>query len=236
MEKIRDRVNTGVPGLDEIMHGGIPTGNTVLITGTAGTGKTILGSQFAFMGAKKFKEPSVYLSFEEPPESIKRNSLNFGWDFSPLEKEEQFSFVRYDPYHVDEVPTLLESMIREINAKRVVIDSVSSLSFFMGERDHPDFRRTLLQISYVLSKMKCTSMLISEIVPGSSRLSRNGVEEFIVDGVIVLYYKRVNSSFSRAIQVWKMRGSDHSEKLHPYKIGKNGIEVYSKEEAFMGMK
>ena len=93
----------------------------------------------------------------------------------------------------------------------------------------------MFNISLVLQKMKCTSMLVSEIVPGTPGLSRSGIEEFIVDGVVVLYYKRVNSAFSRAIQVWKMRGTKHSEKLHPYKIGNNGIEVYPKEEAFMGV-
>jgi len=186
------------------------------------------------MGAKKYKEPTVYLSFEETPESIRKNALNFGWDFGPMEKEEKFSFVKYDPYHVDEVPNILQGKIREIQAKRVVIDSISSLSFYV--REESDFRRLVFNISQVLEKMECTAMLISEIVPGSLSLSRNGVEEFIVDGVIVLYYKRVDSSFSRAIQIWKMRGSNHSEKLHPYKISSRGIEVYSKEEAFMGVK
>ncbi len=229
-----ERLKTGIPGLDEILHGGIPTGNTVLVTGTTGSGKTILASQYAYMGAKKYKEPTVYLSFEETPESIRKNALNFGWDFGPLEKEEKFSFVKYDPYHVDEVPNILQGKIREIQAKRVVIDSISSLSFYV--REGSDFRRLVFNISQVLEKMECTAMLISEIVPGSLSLSRNGVEEFIVDGVIVLYYKRVDSSFSRAIQIWKMRGSDHSEKLHPYKICSKGIEVYPKEEAFMGVK
>ena len=141
--------------------------------------------------------------------------------------------MKYDPYHVDEIPNTLMGKVREISAKRVVIDSLSSLSFY--GRDDAEFRRLVFNISLVLQKMKCTSMLVSEIVPGTPGLSRSGIEEFIVDGVVVLYYKRVNSAFSRAIQVWKMRGTKHSEKLHPYKIGNNGIEVYPKEEAFMGV-
>jgi KaiC/GvpD/RAD55 family RecA-like ATPase len=216
-----------------MMKGGIPENNSVLVTGTAGSGKTILATQFAYMGASKYKEPTVYLSFEQSPESLKANSMNFGWDFGPLERDGVFSFVRYDPYHVDEVPNAMQAKIREINAKRVVIDSLSSLGF--NVRDDSEFRRMVFNVSQVLQKMKCTSVLVSEIVPGSQKLSRSGIEEFIVDGVVVLYYKRVKSSFSRAIQVWKMRGTKHSEKLHPYKIGSGGIEVYPKEEAFMGM-
>lgn len=229
-----DRVKSGVPGLDEITHGGLPRGSTILITGTAGSGKTILASQFAYMGAKEFKEPTVFLSLEETPDSIKKNSLNFGWDFSPFEKDGMFAFVKYDPYHVDEVPNALESKIREVGAKRVVIDSISALGFYV--RESSDFRRMLFNISQVLSKLGCTSMIISEIVPGSQSLSRSGIAEFVVDGVIVLHYKRVHSAFSRAVQVWKLRGTEHSEKLHPYKIGKGGFRIYPKEEAFMEMK
>ncbi|MBN2330762.1 MAG: AAA family ATPase [Candidatus Aenigmarchaeota archaeon] len=228
------RTKTAIPGLDEITHGGIPKGSRILITGTAGSGKTVLGSQFLYLGSKEYKEPSVFLSFEESTQSIRKNAMNFGWDFGPLEKEGKFAFAKYDPYHVDEVPNILEAKIREIDAKRIVIDSLSALSFFV--RDESDFRRLVLSISKVLEKLDCTSLLVSEIVPGSPGISRNGIEEFLVDGVIVLYYRRVGSSFSRAIQVWKMRGTDHSEKLHPYKITKTGIQIYPKEEALMGMK
>jgi KaiC/GvpD/RAD55 family RecA-like ATPase len=228
------RVKTGVPGMDEITHGGIPISQTVLLTGTAGSGKTILAMQFAYNGAKKFKEPAVYLSFEESVESLKKNALNFGWDFRPLEKEELFSFIKYDPYHVDDVVNHLEARIREMNAKRVVIDSISALSFFV--RDEAEYRRLTFHISQVLQRMQCTSMLLSEIVQGSPGLSRHGVEEFIADAVIVLYYRRINASFSRAVQIWKMRGTDHSEKLHPYKITSKGIEIYHNEEALMETK
>jgi KaiC/GvpD/RAD55 family RecA-like ATPase len=229
-----ERLKTGVPGLDEIMEGGIPAGSRVLISGTAGSGKTILASQFGYVGATKFKEPSVYLSFEETPDSIRRNAMNFGWDFGPLEKEDLFSFVKYDPYHVEEIPNILQGKIREISAKRVIVDTISALGFYV--REDSDFRRMVFNISQVLEKMNCTAFLLSEIVPGFSGLSRSGVEEFIVDGVIVMYYVRVDSSFSRAVQVWKMRGTNHSEKLHPYKISTRGIEIFPKEEAFMGIK
>jgi KaiC/GvpD/RAD55 family RecA-like ATPase len=229
-----DRVKTGIPGLDEIMNGGIPSGQTVLISGTAGTGKTIISSQYLYMGASQFKEPSVYLSFEESPESIKKNALNFGMDFTPLEKSGAFSFVKYDPYHVDDITTHLESRIREVDAKRVVIDSVSALSFYMREGEN--FRRMLFSLSSVLKKLGCTTFLVSEVLPGDTALSRSGVSEFVADSAVVLYYRRVDAAFSRAIQVWKMRGSSHSERLHPYKITDKGITVYPKEEAFIDVK
>lgn len=229
-----ERVKTGIPGLDEIMHGGIPPGQTVLLSGTAGSGKTIFASQFIYMGAKKYKEAGIYLSFEEPPESIRKNALNFGWDFAPLEKEDKFAFLKYDPYHVDDVVNHLEGRVREMSAKRVVIDSLSALGFYL--REDNNFRRMLFNLYAVLQKLDCTTVMLSEVLPGTDAISRNGVEEFVSDSVVVLHYSRVDSTFSRAVQVWKMRGSSHSERLHPYKITDTGIIVYPKEDAFIDTK
>lgn len=229
-----DRVKTGIPGLDEITNGGIPQGHTVLVSGTAGTGKTILCSQYLYQGATKYKEPGVYLSFEESTDSIKKNALNFGMDFAAIEKSGVFKFVSYDPYHIDDIGTHLESKIRDINAKRVAIDSISALNFYL--REDMNFRRTLMNVANALKKLKCTTFLVSEIVAGNQGLSRNGLAEFVADAAVVLYYNRIDASFSRAIQVWKMRGTSHSERLHPYKITNKGINIYSSEEAFVDMK
>jgi KaiC/GvpD/RAD55 family RecA-like ATPase len=226
-----EKIKSGIPGLDEIMNGGIPKNQLTLLTGTSGTGKTILCSQYVYDGAKKFNEPGVYLSFEEPIRSIKENAKTFGWDFKELEKAKKFSFLRYDPYHIEDVFDLLESEIRMLNASRVVIDSISALGLHI--KDKTELRRMIFNLSTILRKLDCTVMMTSEIVPGSTGISRYGVEEFVADSVIVLYYERVQSTFLRAIQVWKLRGSDHSKKLHPYKIDSNGITVYPTEEAFI---
>jgi KaiC/GvpD/RAD55 family RecA-like ATPase len=226
-----ERVKTGIPGLDKIMMGGIPKNQLVLITGTSGTGKTILSNQFIYNGITKFNENGVYLSFEEPEDYIRENVKVFGWDLSKLEKERRFSFIRYDPYNIDEVINVLESNITEINAKRVVVDSISALALYV--KDRAELRRMIFNLSLTLRKLNCTSLLVSEIVHGKPGLSRYGVEEFVSDGVVVMYYERLQSSFIRAIQIWKLRGSKHSEKLHPYTITDEGITVYPDQEAFL---
>jgi KaiC/GvpD/RAD55 family RecA-like ATPase len=229
-----ERVTTGIHGLDEIIGGGIPRNHLMLVTGNCGTGKTIFCSQYIHHGMSKCRENGIYLSFEEPAESFKENLGVFGWDFDKYEKEGRFSFIRYDPYHIEDVFDILESTIRETKASRVVVDSISALGLHV--KDEGELRNMIFNLSTILRKLNCTSVLVSEIVPGSEGISRYGVEEFVSDGVLVLYYERIASSFSRAMQVWKMRGSSHSEKLHPYKIATNGITVYPKEEAFMQKK
>ena len=228
-----EKISTGIPGLDSIMGGGMPKSQLSLITGTSGTGKTTFCCQFIHEGIKRFNDRGVYLSFEEPPQSIKENVKEFGWDFDSLEKSGKFAFIRYDPYHIEEVFDILESTIRQVKATRVVVDSVSALGLHI--KDDAELRKMIFDLSVILRKLGCTSILVSEIVPGTKGISRYGVEEFVTDNVVVLYYERLHSTFSRAIQVWKVRGSAHSEKLHPYRINKKGIEVFHNEEAFIKM-
>lgn len=228
---IKERIKTGIPGLDDIISGGLLPRSLNLITGTTGVGKTIMSSQFIYNGLKDFDQPAVYVSFEEPLEDIKDNSLSFGWDFSNYEKKEKVVFVRYDPFHVEDIYELIETNVKKLNAERVVIDSVSALGLYV--RDAPEIRRMIFNIAFLLRKLNCTTLLISEILPMQESLSRFGVEEFVTDGVIVLYYTRVGSQFSRSLTVWKMRNSDHSNKIHPYKITNKGLVVYPKEEAFV---
>jgi KaiC/GvpD/RAD55 family RecA-like ATPase len=226
----KERVDVGVPGIDQLIGGGLLPKTLTLLTGTTGTGKTIMSSQFIYSGVKDYNEPGVYVSFEEPVDNIKENCLDFGWDFDPLEKKGKVVFVRYDPFHVEDIYELIETNIKKVEAQRVVIDSISALGLYV--RDIPDIRRMVFNISLLLRKLECTSILISETLPMQGSLSRFGVEEFVTDNVIVLYYTRTGSQFSRALTVWKMRGSGHSNKLHPYAITDKGVVIYSKEEAF----
>jgi len=226
-----EKIKTGIAGLDRITNGGLPKHQLTLLTGTTGTGKTTLCTQFIWNGVKQFKENGVYLSFEDPEEYIKEGALEFGWDLAALERARKFSFIRYDPYRISDVMDILESTIREIGATRVVIDSISALGLYV--KDRAELRRMIFDIAATLRRLECTPILVSEMVYGNPGISRYGVEEFVADSVIVLYYERVHSAFTRAIQVWKLRSSAHSEKLHPYTITDKGIVVYPEEEAFI---
>ena len=225
-------MDAGIPGLDKVTKGGLPKNQLILLTGTTGTGKTIFCTQFIHHGATKKKEPGVYLSFEDPEDYLKKNALLFGWDLDDLEKKGKFAFIRYDPYKIADVLEILESTIRQIGAKRVVIDSISALGLYV--KDDAELRRMIFNLVYTLRRLDCTTILTSEMVHGKAGISRYGVEEFVADSVIVLHYERLHSAFVRAIQVWKLIGSEHSRILHPYTISKKGITVFPEEEAFVG--
>jgi KaiC/GvpD/RAD55 family RecA-like ATPase len=224
-----ERVKTNIPGLDEIIGGGFLPSDLVLLTGSAGTGKTIMSCQYLYNSVRFYNSPSVFVSFEERPEDIKRHMEKFGWYFDRYEEEGMIIFVKYDPLHIEDIYGLIENNIHEIGAQRVVIDSITGLG--LNIRNISDLRATIFNVGRMLKRSGCTSILTSEIPTGKPLyLSTFGVEEHVADDVVVLYRVPRETSFTKAIHVWKMRGSKHSEKIHPYSITEKGIVVYPKEE------
>ena len=211
-----ERISTGIQGLDVITKGGIPENSLILLSGQSGTGKTISGLQFLFNSNDK----GIFVSFEDPIDQIKDTAASFGW------KGDNVIFLKYDPFKIEDIFEIVEDNIRKTGARRVVIDSVSALGIYM--KDPSDFRRAILQLSIMLRKNKCTSLLISEVV-NPKTISRFGMEEFVTDGVIVLHNIFANSEYKRGINVWKMRNTDHSRRMHPYKITEKGIEVFPED-------
>lgn len=210
-----ERMSSGVDGLDQIIGGGIPSNDLILLSGTSGAGKTIFGLHFLFSS----NEPGIYVSFEEDIDQLKKIALFFGW-----EPDKNVRFLKYDPFKIQDIFEIIESNIRETKAKRVVIDSISALGVYM--KDISEVRRTILQISTMLRKNKVTSILISEILPNRKSISRFGVEEFVTDGVIVMHNVFVSGEYRRGISIWKLRSTDHSRKIHPYKITEKGLIVF----------
>ena len=223
-----ERVSSGIPGLDELIEGGFPKGSVILLSGTCGTGKTLSSLQFLWYGVQH-GENGVYITFEEPVEQVKSNAKQFGWDFETAEKQGKIIMLRYDPFHVEEVIDIIVSSVRKINAKRLVIDSISALGMYI--RDPTEVRRSIYLLVSNIYKLGCTTILTSEILPNQSELSRFGVEEFLADGVIVYYYTRISTYFARALTIWKMRYTNHSQRIHPYKITEKGIVVFPHEES-----
>ncbi|HDD26826.1 MAG TPA: KaiC domain-containing protein [Acidilobales archaeon] len=232
-----ERVKTGIPGMDEILMGGIPRRNIVLLSGGPGTGKSIFGQQYLWAGLQ-MGEPGVLVALEEHPVQVRRNMADFGWDIRRYEERGMFAIVdaftggigeaakreRYVVRDVDDVPSLLDIIkeaIRDVRAQRVVIDSVSTLYL-----TKPSIARSvLMQIKRVLSGLGCTSLLVSQVSVTERGFGGPGVEH-AVDGIIRLDLDEIEGELKRSLIVWKMRGTAHSMRRHPFEITSKGIRVF----------
>ncbi|WEU40753.1 MAG: ATPase [Candidatus Odinarchaeum yellowstonii] len=242
-EIIFDRVKTGIPGLDGILHGGFIRGNNILVSGSAGTGKTIMCLQYIVSGIMNYNEPGVFVTSEELPYELRREALQFGWDLKKLEEEgkliiidaasakaglptdEKYAIKR--GFEVNELAEQIYTAVNQIQAKRLVLDSLSGLDIKIN--DPQALRVAIFKISALLRELGVTSIMTSEMLEDHS-FSRYGVEEFIAQGVILLYLKEQDGELRRSLIVLKMRSTAHSLRRYPFEITSLGIVVMPGEE------
>lgn len=224
------RSTTGVEGLDDILKGGIPEKNLVLVSGGPGSGKTTIGLQFLLEGIKN-GETGIYVNLDERKENIIRNAELFGWDLEKHVENGDLHFVRPNLFDFNKLKKEIDNISTRFDADRIVIDSLSVI----GSAIESDFkmRKGIMELNQILHRIEATTLTISEIK--GTEVSKHGVEEYSVDGIIRLYFSREGSSFQRGIAIKKMRGSDHSKDLHPIEIGTEGVTVYPDEEVFRDM-
>ncbi len=217
------RVPTGIEGLDDLLDGGIPKGHVVLVSGTTGSGKTTLACQYVWTGLQQ-GENILYITLEESPEDIKQDALQYGWDLARHEEQGNLRMIYYEPYELGEVIERLSALIAENQVTRLVIDSISLFSLYLQEPYK--IRRELYKFIKLMKDTGCTTLLLSDIPEDdTNRLSIHGVEEFAVDGVIVLTYLGIGEGIYRNIMVRKMRRCNHKHGSYPLEITQNGMRV-----------
>jgi len=240
-----DRVPLGIPGFDELCEGGLLRNRTYLLSGTSGAGKTNFGIQYLYRGVLDYGEPGILITTEERPRHIRDNVASFGWDLETLEDENtlaivdacstkigipsQEKYVDLRPFDMRSMLDQIISIQEEIDAKRAVVDSSTSIGFYIG--DVSKIRLELLKLSTTLEILGLTSILTCEIVD-QNQITRFGVENFVVDGVIVLYYKQTDNTRIHSLEIYKMRGTSHSNKIHPYEITPEGLVIHPREEVY----
>jgi circadian clock protein KaiC len=228
----------GIKGLDDVLGGGIPQGHMVLVSGNTGTGKTMVGMHFLMQGISK-GENAVFVSLEEPIEQVKKTALTHGWDFNRQEKEGRLSFVTTNLIDIsnDKLLYHIISAVEGINAKRVVIDSISSLlSATMSEEQ---VRQFLIQLSgyfkangitcimnylYLANFGAARVQLLSHLSTNEMRLSS------VTDAIIMLLFVERGQKIKKLLNVLKLRGSQHSKEIFSYEIEKDGIKMGEKYE------
>ena len=247
-----DTIHTGIFGLDEMISGGFPKERIILILGGPGAGKTIFASQFLYKGISKFNENAVLVSLDEAKKHYYHEMSKFGWDFQKAEDEGKFAFIdatrlsrvamlkekmlsqgasslRGKQLPIDKLVEELEDKIDQVNAKRVVLDTLASLFYRFID---PIERRTAgIDLIEALSDLGTTTLVTTELSQlGLQRKLTD--EEFLVHGVIIMQPMFSGGRSVRALQVEKMRGVNVNSNIVPYTIDRNGIEVFPKLSLF----
>ena len=218
-------VSTGIPGLDEMTRGGIPSGTVTLTAGGAGTGKTLVSLHFVMEGARQ-GEPGLYVTFQETPDHLKATARGFGWDMEDFVRQGLLKVLYTSPVEmgVDEHTQTIKWAIDEIGARRVVIDSLMDIE--IATPDKVRFKDYVYSLVSDFRSRGITSMLTNEIPElfGPLQLSAHGIS-FISDNVILLRYVEIGSVLRRGISVLKMRGRDHDKAVREFEITADGLHI-----------
>ncbi|MCA9496246.1 MAG: hypothetical protein KC589_04860 [Nanoarchaeota archaeon] len=232
MKKIK-RVKTYIKGFDELIQGGFPQGSNILLKGNPGTGKTIMSLNYLYNGAVNDGDVGVYFTFEERRESLITQANLFGWDLEKLEKKGKIKIVSLGIDDIDKntVKDILD-IIKNLKAKRVIIDSITTLSFLspscmegknFGIFDVKKFVYTFLTSFSNIDEV--TTLFISQ----KENLKESTVAEYFCDGVVQIEYESMGGDFSRNLTINKMRKTKNDEDLHPLEICDEGIIVHNLE-------
>jgi circadian clock protein KaiC len=220
-----DRVRTGIDGLDQLLCGGFLRGDAILAAGAPGTGKTSLGMQYLHNGITRYQEPGIFITFEEFPERIYRDAQSFGWDFRALEEEGKLKVLFTSPEVLQQDIVrdqgLVNEMIGEIGAMRVVVDSVSHLHDVGQDTRH--YREAVYRLVNALKRESLTALLLREL--GEQEEIGGGPEDFVADGLIRLTRTYVGGHHMRFLEVIKSRGSPHIAIPSLFALGEGGIRV-----------
>ena len=226
-----EKAPTGIPGLDQITGGGLPRGRVTLVAGSAGAGKTLLGLNFLVSGARQYGEPGVLMTFEESEAKVALNVRSLGFDLDELQRTGLLAVLafRVDPsemvaageFDFEPLFAILDDAIRQVGAKRVVLDTTEVLFGAFG--DDVIVRSELGRLVRWLDDRGVTVILTGE--RGNSSLTRHGIEEYVTDCVIVLDHRVSAEISTRRLRVVKYRGSAHGTNEYPFLISARGFTV-----------
>ncbi|HEX8207620.1 MAG TPA: circadian clock protein KaiC [Solirubrobacteraceae bacterium] len=230
------RVASGVDGMDVVLGGGLPQRRLTLVTGTAGSGKTLAAVQFLASGIEQRGEPGVFVTFEERPGAIRRNFRSFGWDVAAWEEAGQWSFVDASPHVEDDtviagdydlasLVVRVKHAVAESGARRVALDSTGSLVDQFANAVAA--RRALFQVAAELQEMGVTALMTAERGEDYGPITRHGFEEFVADNVVVLRNTLEVEKRRRTVEVLKLRGGAHlkGEQLFTIRTGRGMVVI-----------
>ncbi len=227
-----ERIKTGITGLDEMLNGGIPTGRHVALYGGPGAGKTSFCFEFLYQGAK-MGEKGLYISLEETVDDIIENmksTFPLLSEVPAMVEEKSLEIIKPDKLELEEVANLLEERITSNGITRAVIDSATMIR--LSFKNDIEYRQTLFEFLSLLRNLDVTTITTVEANSARREEMKFDIEHFVMDGIINLYNLDREDRRVRALEVFKMRGTDHSRDLVPFKVTPSGIKVYVGEKVF----
>jgi circadian clock protein KaiC len=230
------RALTGVAGLDEMMDGGIPVGDSVLVAGPSGSGKSVLATQFIAEGGRR-GEPGVLVVFEEHPKEYLHRAEALGFQLRKMVDEGTLEALYLRPLDLSPDETLHEirEAVSRVGAKRVVIDSMSGFELALAPTFRADFRESLYRLVGALTGVGITVFTTMEITQGQEELRFTpNIISFLADDLISLRYVEVERELRKVVAVVKMRGSQHSKAYREYEITERGFEVGGNLDGYAG--
>lgn len=225
VERLIERVPTGIVGLDSLIEGGFLEGDVILLAGGTGSGKTIFSMEFIYNGALQYGQKGVYATFEEDARTLKRNMLRFGFDLEKLEREGLIRVIDLEGLKGEglsaNIDYILETL-REIDAKRLVVDSLTA--FLAGCTENFEYRTFMHLVYRMLKTHKYTTIMTCSVPKGAKTLGL-GIEEFVADSVLFLENKVDGLELKTRFLIHKMRGTDHSKKYHNVIVTNKGLRI-----------
>jgi len=230
--KTLPKASTGIQGLDEITGGGLPTGRPTLVSGGAGSGKTLFGLEFLVRGATQYSEPGVFMSFEETIPDLTKNAASLGFDLDRLVADKKLfldhvyisrsEIAETGEYDLDGLFIRIADAVQRVGARRVVLDTIEAL---FGELPNPGILRAEIRRLFGWLKEKGLTTVITAERDRPDHLTRHGIEEFVSDCVIVLDHRIREEISTRRLRVVKYRGSTHGTNEYPFLIDEHGMSV-----------
>ncbi|MEW5937887.1 MAG: ATPase domain-containing protein [Candidatus Thermoplasmatota archaeon] len=237
------RVPTGIHGFDELIGGGLPERSVSLVSGPAGSAKSLLAMQFIYNGVKDYGEPGIFITLEESRDNILRAMSSYGIEIERYEKDGKLVLLDMGEIRrrcnlaedvavvgFEALSDLLDNLLNLTRAKRLSLDSLTAVG--LHYEDSPGIlRRELFKFASILREKEVTSLLVTESIEGGA-LTRYGIEQFIADAFVVLGLEEVKGELRRTLTVRKMRFTKHDTTKHPILIGPAGINVSAESKVF----
>jgi circadian clock protein KaiC len=224
------RLSTGVPKLDELLGGGIPEGDSVLVAGASGTGKSVLATQFLSEGIRQ-GESAIAAVFEERPQEYAARAENFGLDLLTAQRQGKLEIIYLRPLDLSVDETMQEIMdaVQRLNAKRLVIDSLAGFEMALAPAFRTDFRESLYRMIGALTGMGVTILSTAEIEESFTEFAFSTYSiSFLTDDILRFRFAEINGELRKVLVVVKMRGGNHSKEIHEFDITPDGIVIDSR--------